>query len=174
MSGLAPCLPRVFSVGPGSRVTYGTEVTAATSRAASTPIPAISNVAVLCCMSRSLRTVHPLAVTAGEDLVLPDRHARLQLLDQRAAGTERGIAVIGGGRHHDGQVTHREVAGPVQHGQPAKLMAGRHLLCNPLKLGQRGGVGAVGKRRYPLAAIMITHGADEDGGRPGRRVLDGG
>src|SRR5580693_6989616 len=41
-----------------------------------------------------LGTVHPLALALGELLPLPDRHGRLQVLNQRPAGREGLVPVV--------------------------------------------------------------------------------
>src|SRR5271165_181845 len=111
MSSLPDSLPSVLMVGPGVSATYGTVVTAATIRPASTQAPAISRVASRLDGARrsgiggSLRTVHPLAVTAGEELVLPDRHRSLQVVDQLLAGGKGDIPVLCGDGRDDSEVT---------------------------------------------------------------------
>src|SRR6201996_127659 len=67
-------------------------------------------------MTGRLRATDPFAGTVPELLVLPDRHGRLQLVDQHPAGLE-GVAAVGAGhRHHHGQVANGQVADPVHGG----------------------------------------------------------
>ena len=66
ISGPLEVLPRVFSVGPGDRITYGTGTRAAMRAAATTPIPATSKVTVRRDMGGRLRTVHPFALAVAE------------------------------------------------------------------------------------------------------------
>ena len=88
-------------------------------------------------IGRSLRTIDPLAVAAREELVLPDRHRRLQLVDQRVAGGKRDIAVRGpDGRDHR-EVADLQVAGPVRDGERQDRVAGGDLLRDPAELGRR-------------------------------------
>src|SRR5512135_3642736 len=108
--------PRVFSVGPGERITYGTGTRAATRAAATTPIPATSRVTVRRDMGGRLRTVDPFALTVAEYLVLPDRHGLLELVDQGAARGEGLGAVRARDGDHDGQIAHGQVARAVHGG----------------------------------------------------------
>src|SRR5215472_6328962 len=172
MSGLLPDTPSVFSVGPGVRATYGTGATTATTSAIRTPAAATSSVAARRDMGGRLRAVDPVAVTAGVLLVLPDRHARLQLLDQRAAGLEGLGAVRAGHGHHDREVADIQVAHAVHGGDGGHAVAGRDLLGDPPQLHRGRGMGAVAEPDHILAVIVVPDRADEQRDAPGRRVRD--
>src|SRR5262245_57424714 len=75
-----------------------------------------------------LCTVHPLGLAVGEALVLPDRDVGLEVLDQRPAGRERLVTVVGGGGHDHGQVADLEVADAVHGGDGAHAEPPGHLL----------------------------------------------
>src|SRR5487761_1705305 len=132
MRGLPPeALPSVFSVGPGLRMTYGTGRTAATTAATTTATPATSRVRARRGMVRRLRVVDPLVGTVAEVLVLPDGHARLDLVDQGVTAVQRLGPVRAGHRTHDREVAHHQVAHPVRGGQPADGEVGGHLRRDP-------------------------------------------
>src|SRR5277367_683794 len=103
-------LPRVFSVGPGPRMTYGTGTSTATARAAITPSEAISRVSARRDMACFSRGADPLIRPVGELLVLPDRHGGLQLVDELAARVERFSPVRGGYRSDHSQIADGQVA----------------------------------------------------------------
>src|SRR5690606_31537714 len=117
---------------------------------------------------------HPFAVAPSERLVLPDGHLRLDVVDEPAAGRERLLPVGGRGGDHDRRVAHREVADAVQGRDPVEgALPGvghdlLHDLAHPL-LGR--GVGGVGQRGHPAAAVVVADGPDEERGasRPGVR-----
>src|SRR5690606_20312645 len=71
-----------------------------------------------------LLRVQPAGVASGVALVLPDRHSRLDLVDDPAAGGERGLAVGGAGAGPDRQVADGEVADPVHAGGVEDVEAG--------------------------------------------------
>src|SRR5258708_39913023 len=89
MSGLPDAVPSVFSVGPGMRMTYGTGTRTLTPMATSAAKLAMSNVRERRDMVGRLRAADPLSGTVREPLLLPDRHRRLQLINQRMTGVER-------------------------------------------------------------------------------------
>src|SRR5215218_9935722 len=69
---------------------------------------------------------HPLLAAVPELLVLPDRHGRLEGVDQVAAGLE-GLSPMGGGDRYDHrEVTHREVAHAVHCRHGADRVPGGH------------------------------------------------
>src|SRR5690606_11628807 len=57
--------------------------------------------------------MQPLGVPAGIALVLPDRDARLDLVDDPAAGLEGGVAMGGAGADPDRELADRQLAGAV-------------------------------------------------------------
>src|SRR5215469_2538419 len=142
--------PRVLSVGPGVSATYGTEASVATARPTTTQTPAmISVISRLDSGSRldngndrpglggSLRTIHPFAVAASEELIFPDRDGRLEIVYQRLTGREC-LAAVGGGHGGDhSQVADSQVARPVHHRDAHHLMTRGDLLRYPLKLSRR-------------------------------------
>src|ERR1700735_863756 len=118
MRGWPPGLvPSVFSVGPGLRITYGTGSSAATTAAITTAAPATMRTRERRGMVGRLRVVHPLVGTVPEVLVLPDRPARLDLIDQHAAAFQRLGPVRAGHRCDDREVTDLQVTDPVHGGQ---------------------------------------------------------
>src|SRR5215813_8932867 len=124
-----PCSgPSVLYVGPGSKATYGTGTANMTTRQATTPMPAIRRVSARRDMRARLRAVDPLAVAAGEALMLPDRHGRFQVVDQGVAGVERGGAMPAGHGHHDSKVTDRQITHPVHGGDRVQIESLRDLL----------------------------------------------
>src|SRR5689334_13173176 len=109
MTGLPSSGPSVLYVGPGRRATYGTGTANTITRLATSPIPAIRSVTARRDMRARLRAIDPFAVTAGEALVLPDRHRRLQVVDQRVACVEGRAAMPGGDGNHNRQVADGQV-----------------------------------------------------------------
>src|SRR5215475_3785890 len=105
--------PSVFSVGPGPKITYGTGTRTATAIATRVANPAIASVRERRDMLGRLRAADPLIGTIGEPLVLPDRHRRLQLVDQRVAGVEGLRTMRAGHPDDDRQVVDGQVAHPV-------------------------------------------------------------
>src|SRR5690606_39345242 len=59
----------------------------------------------------------PLRLAVGELLLLPDRHLGLDPLDQQGARLERLLAVPGGRRRHERDVTDLQVPVPVHRGE---------------------------------------------------------
>src|SRR5882757_4181090 len=59
---------------------------------------------------------HPFISAIGKELVFPDGHLGLEIVDQRPARRERLSAVRTGGGHDDRQVTDGEIAHPVHGG----------------------------------------------------------
>src|ERR1700722_10247736 len=105
--------PSVFSVGPGMRMTYGTGTRTLTPMATSAAKPAISNVRERRDMVGRLRAADPLSGAVREALLLPDRHRRLQLINQGMTGVE-GLGPVPA-RHADDhcQVTDGQLADAV-------------------------------------------------------------
>src|ERR1700761_2465268 len=90
----------------------------ATRMATITAMAEMYSVSVRRGMTGRLRATDPFAGTVPEPLVLPDRHGRLELVDQHPAGLE-GVAPVGAGhRHHHGQVADGQIADPVHGGHP--------------------------------------------------------
>src|SRR6202044_151793 len=89
ISGFPEDSPSVFSVGPGVRITYGTGTSTATAIATTVARPAMASVRERRDMIGRLRAADPFVGTVGEPLVLPHRHRRLELVDQRVAGVKR-------------------------------------------------------------------------------------
>jgi len=75
-----------------------------------------------------LREPDPLLAAVGELLVLPDRHAGLEVVYQPPAGGESLAAVSGRGCDDDGEVTDSEAAHPVHRGEREDRHVGRHLV----------------------------------------------
>src|ERR1700729_2781162 len=166
--------PRVFSVGPGPRMTYGTGTSTATARAAITPIEAISSVSERRDISFLSRSADPLVRPVGEPLVLPDRHRGLQLVDQLPARVERLGPVRGGHRGHHGQVADGQVTDPVhdRHPQDRELLRDRR--GDPAQLGLGGRVRGVGQARDVMVMVVVADRADEQRNAADGVALDGG
>lgn len=120
-----------------------------------------------------LREADPLLVAVGELLVLPDRHARLEVVDQPAAGGE-GLTAVGGRRcDDDGQVTDSQAAHAVHRGQGEDRHVGRHLVRH-LGEGVGGtGMGAVVQRVDAAASVGVADRPDEDDDTAGARAAHG-
>src|ERR1700722_4753162 len=137
MSGCPEVLPSVFSVGPGPRITYGTGSSTATTIATTVARPAMASVRERRDMFGRLRAADPFVGTVAEPLVLPDRHRRLELVDQRVAGGEGlgpgrpGSPGRGGGLGREG------------FGRPPQLVGGRR-------------VGRVGEPGHPPVGVMVA------------------
>src|SRR5262245_18928252 len=98
------------------------------TRQATTPMPAIRRVSARRDMRARLRAVDPLAVAAGEALMLPDRHLRFQVVDQCTAGVERCAAMTAGFGHDHGKVTDRQITDSVHSGYRVQIESLRDLL----------------------------------------------
>src|SRR5450631_117992 len=175
MSGLPlESLPRVFSVGPGPRMTYGTGSRIAATRATMTAPPAMYSVRARRDMTGRLRAPDPFAVAAGEALVLPDRHGRLELIDQHPAGVEGVTAVRTRNCHDDGQLADPQVPDTVHGRERLHRVLPRDVLGDPaqLRLGRR--MRAVGQAGDRTVVVVVAHGAREQRD-PARAVChDGG
>src|SRR5215472_1967618 len=167
MIALPSGLLSVLSVGPGVSATYGTDVTAATTRPARTQQPAMISVTSRWDMGSrlgtggSLRTIDPLAFTACEELVLPDRHCRLHDINQLMASGESDIAVRGCHRSDHCKVANLQVPRAVGDREREHRIAGCDLLGDPAKLRIRCGVSAIGQGGHATSVIMITDRAYE-------------
>src|SRR5215472_5614468 len=177
MIGLPLGLLSVFIVGPGVRATYGTGTNAATTSPASTHTPAISNVTrrrdagvVRVAPGQRLRTVDPLALAAGEELVLPDRHCRFQLVDEEMAGGKRDVTVFGTDRRYHREIADRQIPDPVRNRQRDDRVASGDLFGDPAELCPGRWVRAIGQGRHAAAMVVVPDGTNEDGDSPGSRV----
>src|SRR3954452_10748948 len=176
----AESFPSVFSVGPGMRMTYGTDTKTLTATATRVATPAMSNVRERRDMRGRLRAADPLGGAVGEALVLPDRHGRLQLVNQRAAGLERLGPVPA--RHPDDarQATDPQPPDPVHRGQRDDLIVlGDALLGAPAQFRLRRWVRAVAQPGHApvfavLPKVVVPDHAEEQRDPPGRRVHDRG
>src|SRR5260370_9548557 len=177
MSCLPDSFPRVLMVGPGVSATYGTLVTAATTSPASTQAPAISRVTSRLEMGTrrsgmggSLRTIHPLTVTTCEELVLPDRHRSLQVVDELLARGKGDITVLCGASRDHSKVTDLKLACAVRHRECEDRVAASDLLRDLAAVGSSREVRPVGQGGDAAPLVMITDRADEDGDATRSRV----
>src|SRR5207247_11053344 len=123
-----------FVVGPGFSTTYGTgRYAAATPRTRIRPLTT-KRVTLRRDMAARLGAsadAYPLGVAVGEQLVLPDRHRCLEIVDQAAAGLEGLGAVRAGDGHDHRQVADLQVADPVHGGHRADREICSELLHDP-------------------------------------------
>lgn len=124
-----------------------------------------------------LRQADPFLRTVEEGLVLPDRHLRLEIVDQPARGCERFGTVRGRCCDHDSELSEIERADAVVRRQPALWKGSRNLTHNTFQLTQGQRVGGVLQSLHdPLLAgraVVVADGAEEQHHAPGPRMLDG-
>src|SRR5690606_8219824 len=108
--------------------------------------------------------MQPFRLAVGVALVLPDRHARLDLVDDPAAGVEGRIAVRGAGADPDRELADGQLADAV-HAAGLDRAEARHRLLDDartLGLGQRH-VGLVAQALHRPALVVVAHPALERG-----------
>src|SRR5215218_908805 len=114
---------------------------------------------------------HPLLAAVPELLVFPDRHGRLEGVDQVAAGLERLAPMGRGDRYDDREVAHREVPDAVHGRDGADRMPGRNFSSDvPQPLLHRR-VRRVGQRLDLALVVDVADGADEQAGPSRPRVV---
>ena len=123
-----------------------------------------------------VRAADPLVGAVGEHLVLPDRHRRLEVVDEVAGGVERLPAVVGGRGDDDRGVADREVADPVHRGDGAGPGARAATGLDDLAAAGRGRSGGRCSRgcATALAVVVVADRPDEQGHPAGGGVLDRG
>src|SRR5690606_29079854 len=108
------------------------------------------------------RAIDPAAVAAGVVLLLPDRHARLDLVDHPAAGVERRAAVRGADADPDGAVADRERADPMLRMDREHVEALTRLGEDLLAFGDGDRLmGLVLEGGHGLAFVVVPHPALE-------------
>jgi hypothetical protein len=123
-----------------------------------------------------LGQANPFLRTVEEGLVLPDRHLRLEVVDQPARGRERLGSVRGRCCDHYGELSESERANAVVCRQLALWKGGGNLTHHALQLTQgqrvRGVLQSLDDPLLAGRAVVVTDRAEEEHHTPGPRVLD--
>ncbi len=125
-----------------------------------------------------LRQADPLLGTVGKALVFPDRHLRLEVVDQAPCGRERLVAVRSTRSHNDGQVADLQGPGAVVGRQPHPWMSLCDCSHHILELAQRARMCGVLQRTdcqcRPVRSVVVAYGANENDDAPNARMRNGG
>src|SRR4051794_6029285 len=109
----------------------------------------------------------------GADLALPNRHARLDTIDQRAARREGLSAMRRARGANDRRVADLERARPMHDGNDDAFELGLDFLDDSVHLANRHRrVGRVLERVHGATTALVAHDTDEHGKTPGARTTD--
>jgi hypothetical protein len=105
-------------------------------------------------------------------LLLPDRHGRLEGVDQMCACRKRLTAVDRADSHNDGDVANLQVTHAMLHRDRENIMLISGLLRTLGEHVQGAGVLGVVERDDIGSVVKVAHGPDEQGNATDRRARD--